>query len=159
MAYETKTKPTDADVLAFLNAVEHPTRREDGLRLLEIFTEETGADAALWGPSIVGFGRVRYTYASGHSGEMGRVGFSPRKANLVIYGVTMYGTNADLLERLGKHKLGKGCLYVTKLADVDEGVLRELVRKGWADSAEDFAAAHPGTDVDALDDGASASST
>lgn len=101
---------------------------------------------------------MRYTYASGHSGEMGRVGFSPRKAYLVFYGLTMYGTNADLLARLGKHKLGKGCLYVTKLADVDPGVLRELVRRGWADSAEDFAATHPGTDVDGLDGASGATS-
>ena len=91
--------------------------------------------------------------ASGHSGEMGRVGFSPRKANLVLYGLQSYGTNADLIDRLGKHKLGKGCVYVTKLADVDEAVLRQLIRRGWFDSAADFEATHPGSDVAARDDG------
>lgn len=132
MAYELKTKPTDADVVAFLMAVEHPRKREEGLQLLDLFSEVTGVEPRMWGPTIVGFGHEEYTYASGHSGEMARVGFSPRKAAHSLYGLTLYGSNADLLERLGKHRVGKGCLYVNKLADIDLGVLRELVERGWA---------------------------
>lgn len=135
MAYEIKTRPTDASVLDFLNAVEPPRRREQGLELLDVFTTETGAAATMWGPSIVGFGRVRYAYATGHSGEMSRVGFSPRKAALSLYGLTLYGSNAELLAKLGKHRLGKGCLYVNKLEDIDLDVLRALIRKGWSDAA------------------------
>lgn len=150
MAYEPKTQPTDESVLAFLHTVEPPRRRDQGLELLEIFTEETGTEARMWGPSIVGFGRVRYTYPTGHSGEMSRVGFSPRKAALTLYGLTLYGTNSDLLEKLGKHKTGKGCLYLNNLDDVDLAVLRELIRRGWAGegSLED---GRPGTVLDVLD--------
>ena len=125
MAYEQKTRPSDASVVEFLRSAEPARRRDDGLRLLDMFCEETGAEPRLWGPSIVGFGHERYTYATGHSGEMMRVGFSPRKAALTLYGLTLYGSNADLLARLGKHRVGKGCLYVTKLEDVDLDILRE----------------------------------
>lgn len=142
MAYEQKTRPTDESVLAFLHAVEPARRRAQGLRLLDIFLAETGAEPRLWGPTIVGFGHDRYTYATGHSGEMMRVGFSPRKAALTLYGLTLYGSNADLLGRLGKHRLGKGCLYVNQLEDVDLDVLRELIRRGWADT-DTFADTHP----------------
>ncbi|MGB7961950.1 MAG: DUF1801 domain-containing protein [Propionicimonas sp.] len=142
MAYEQKTRPTDDSVLEFLHAVEPARRRAQGLELLEIFCEETGAEPLMWGPSIVGFGHVRYTYATGHFGEIGRVGFSPRKAALTLYGLTLYGSNADLLEKLGKYRVGKGCLYVNKLEDVDLDVLRQLIRRGWADT-ETFTATHP----------------
>lgn len=134
MAYELKTRPTDESVLEFLHAAEPARRRTQGLQLLDIFTAETGADPRMWGPSIVGFGHVAYTYATGHSGEMCRVGFSPRKAALTLYGLTLYGSNQDLLDKLGKHRLGKGCLYINKLEDVDIGVLRQLIRRGWLDA-------------------------
>lgn len=152
MAYETKTKPREGGVLEFLHAVEPARRRDQGLELLDLFTEETGAEAVMWGPSIVGFGAVHYEYASGHSGDMARVGFSPRKAALVLYGLTLYGSNADLLERLGKHRVGKGCLYVNKLEDVDVGVLRELIRRGWAGDGT-FEQTHPGVTLTDLADG------
>lgn len=142
MAYEQKARPTDEPVAEFLHSVEPARRRAQGLRLLEIFREETGAEPRLWGPSIVGFGHDRYTYATGHSGEMMRVGFSPRKAALTLYGLTLYGSNADLLARLGKHRLGKGCLYVTNLEDVDLDVLRRLIRRGWTD-VDTFTDSHP----------------
>lgn len=142
MTYEQKTRPTDDSVMEFLHTVEPVRRRAQGLELLDIFLAETGAEPRMWGPSIVGFGHVRYTYATGHSGEMSRVGFSPRKAALTLYGLTLYGSNADLLAMLGKHRAGKGCLYVTRLEDVDLGVLRQLIRRGWADT-EDFAVNHP----------------
>jgi hypothetical protein len=146
MAYEQKTLPTDDSVPAFLAGVEPARRRDQALLLLELFKAETGAEPRLWGPSIVGFGHVHYTYASGHSGEMAQVGFSPRKTALVLYGLTLYGSNADLLARLGRHRLGKGCLYLTNLEDVDLDVLRQLVRRGWDDS-HTFVATHPGSVV------------
>ncbi|MCB0911917.1 MAG: DUF1801 domain-containing protein [Propionibacteriaceae bacterium] len=104
------------------------------MELLDIFRGETGTEPRMWGPSIVGFGHVHYTYATGHAGEMCRVGFSPRKAALTLYGLTLYGSNDDLLAQLGKHRLGKGCLYLNKLEDVDLDVLRQLIRRGWADA-------------------------
>lgn len=142
MAYEQKTRPSDEPVLEFLRSVEPARRRAQGLQLLHIFREETGAEPRLWGRSIVGFGHDRFTYATGHSGEMMRVGFSPRKAALTMYGLTLYGSNADLLDRLGKHRVGKGCLYVTKLEDVDLDVLCQLIRRGWSD-VDTFTESHP----------------
>lgn len=142
MAKQSTTRPTDASVLAFLQSVEPARRRVQGLQLLDIFGEETGAEPRIWGASIVGYGHLRYTYATGNSGEMGRVGFSPRKAALTLYGLTLYGSNTDLLETLGKHRVGKGCLYLNKLEDVDVAVLRQLIRRGWADS-DTFVDTHP----------------
>lgn len=129
---ENKTTETGADVRAFLEAVEHPTRRADGLRLLELFSKVTGFKARMWGPSIVGFGRYHYTYDSGREGDFLATGFSPRRANLSIYIMPGYQDFSDILGRLGKHKHGKSCLYVNKLADVDEAVLAELIRAGLA---------------------------
>lgn len=143
--------PTDSDVLKFLHSVEPERRRAQGLELLEIFSAETEAEPQLWGPSIVGYGRVRYTYPTERSGEMPRVGFSPRKGALTLYGLTLYGSNADLLEKLGKHRLGKGCLYINKLEDVDDGVLRQLIRRGWQQSTDNFIDSHTDTTVDSLD--------
>lgn len=134
MGYEPKTRPTQEPVLDFLREVTPERRREDGLELLDMFREETGAEPTMWGPTMVGFGRLRYTYDTGHSGEMFRVGFSPRTTALTLYGLTASGTNADLLATLGTHRLGKACLYVTTLQDVDRDVLRQLIRRGWADS-------------------------
>jgi hypothetical protein len=90
----------------------------------------------MWGPSIIGYGSYRYKYESGHEGEWPRAGFSPRKANLVVYLMPGYEDHAALLKRLGKHKIGKSCLYINKLADVDERVLRELIAKSWKRMAE-----------------------
>ncbi|NJC05082.1 hypothetical protein GGQ97_000875 [Sphingomonas kaistensis] len=132
---ENKTKPTGADVTAFLDAVEHPTRRADGHALRALFERISGEPATLWGPSIIGFGSRHYRYDSGHEGDMPRIAFSPRKANLVFY-LHYYDGYADDLARLGKHKAGKGCLYVTKLADVDGAVLEAMVRKAWESDGE-----------------------
>ncbi len=128
---ENKTQATDASVDGFLAAVDHPVRRADGLRLLAMMSEITGERPRMWGPSIVGFGQYHYKYATGREGDAAAVGFSPRKASLSLYGVTYSPEAAGLLERLGKHKTGAGCLYVNKLADVDEAVLRELIRTGY----------------------------
>jgi hypothetical protein len=134
MAYEQKTRPSDDSVGQFLTTVQPDRRRVQGLELLDMFCEETGAEPRLWGPSMVGFGHLRYTYETGHSGEMFRVGFSPRKAALTLYGLTMDGSNTDLLEKLGKHRVGTSCLYINKLEDVDRDVLRQLIRRGWTDT-------------------------
>lgn len=149
MAYEQKTTVTDVPVEEYLATVEPARRQEQGFALLRMFREETGAEAVMWGPSMIGFGHVRFTYPTGHSGEMFQVGFSPRKSALSLYGLTTYGSHADLLARLGKHKVGKGCLYINKLEDVDEAVLREMIRVGWDDD-ESFVDSHDGTVIERL---------
>lgn len=128
---QNKTVATGASVEEFLAAVEHPVRREDGLRLLELMSGITGQPAEMWGPTIVGFGTYHYKYDTGREGDAPAVGFSPRKASLSLYGLTYGPLAADLLGRLGKHKTGAGCLYVNKLRDVDESVLAELIRTGY----------------------------
>ncbi len=128
---ENKTRPTDQDVMDFLNRVDHQTRREDGLALLRIMEEITGEDAVMWGSSIVGFGSYHYQYESGREGDMPLVGFSPRKQNMTLYIMPGFDDYEALLAGLGKHKIGKSCLYVNKLADVDEAVLRRLIRRSY----------------------------
>ena len=130
---DNKTVATDADVTAFLQAVEHPTRRADGLALDQMFREITGWTPRLWGPSIVGYGKYHYRYDSGREGDFLATGFSPRKANLSIYVMPGYQDYSAILKRLGKHKTGAACLYITKLADVDMGVLADLIRAGLED--------------------------
>ena len=127
---ENKTKPSGADVTAWIDALEHPTRRADGHALRTLFERVSGEPATLWGPSIVGFGSRHYRYESGREGDTPRIAFSPRKGNLVFYLNHYDGYDADLA-RLGKHKPNTGCLYVTKLADVDLGVLEAMVRRSW----------------------------
>ena len=124
---ELKTKPTGAAVDAFLDAVPDPQRRADGKALKAMFERISGEPAMMWGPSIVGFGAYHYRYASGHEGDMCRIGFSPRKAELVLYIGATHPDGADLLARLGKHRTGKGCLYIKKLSDVDQTVLQEMI--------------------------------
>ena len=136
---ENKTQPTDADVEAFLNAVDNERRRADSFAILKMMQEVTGEEPVMWGPSIVGFGSVHYKYASGREGDMGLTGFSPRKAYLTIYITDGFDKYSDLLSRLGKHKTSVSCLYINKLADVDQDVLRELVRR----SVEHMRATNP----------------
>ncbi|HKX92102.1 MAG TPA: DUF1801 domain-containing protein [Sphingomicrobium sp.] len=128
---DIKTKATDASVHAFLDAVPNPRRRADGKALRALMARITGAPAVMWGPSIVGFGAYHYRYASGHEGDMCRTGFSPRSAHLVLY-VGGFPEYEGLLARLGKHKRSTACLYLNKLADVDLGILEEIVRRTWA---------------------------
>lgn len=130
---ENKTRPSGADVTAFLDAVEPARRREDARALEALFREVTGFQPQMWGPSIVGYGAYHYIYETGREGDMCATGFSPRKANLVLYIMPGYQDYSEILSRLGKHKLGKSCLYLNKLADVDVDVLAELIRKGLAD--------------------------
>ncbi|HRY44069.1 MAG TPA: DUF1801 domain-containing protein [Thermoanaerobaculia bacterium] len=126
---EPKTKKTDASVEAFLDAVADPGRREDARAVLALMKRITGEEPKMWGPSIVGFGSYTYTYASGRTGDWPIAGFSPRKQALTLYVMPGFEKDADLMKRLGKHKTGKSCLYLNRLADVDAGVLEELVRR------------------------------
>jgi len=125
---EIKTKPTQVSVDAFIEAVPDATRREDAKTLVGMMERLTGESAKMWGPTIIGFGSYHYKYDSGHEGEMCRIGFSPRKAELVLYVLNAYSDQSAELAKLGKHKTGKGCLYVKRLADVDMAVLEGLLR-------------------------------
>lgn len=127
---ENKTKPTKVSVKAFVDAIDHETRRKDARTLLKIFKEVTGLKPVMWGPTIIGYGRYAYKYDSGREGESIMTGFSPRKANLVLYIMPGYKNLDAQLKRLGKHKLGKACLYVNKLADIDLDVLKEIIALG-----------------------------
>ena len=129
--YEPKTKITDVDPHAWLATVTPPRRQEEGFLLLQMMEEITGEPPRMWGPSMIGFGQRHYVYASGRSGEWFRVGFSPRKAALSLYVLNAYEGEELLLEQLGKHKAGVGCLYVNKLADVDLQILHRLIVKAW----------------------------
>ena len=124
---ENKTKKTEASVKEFLNQIEDEQRKKDCMHLSEIMKELTGAEPRMWGGSIVGFGDYHYKYASGREGDWFLCGFSPRKQNLSIYLMGYLEFYEDILKDLGKHKHGKGCLYINKLSDVDEEVLRKLV--------------------------------
>ena len=129
---ELKTQRNDASVEAFLDSVEDERRRADSFRVLDLLREITGEEPAMWGTSIVGFGSYHYTYASGREGDWPVVGFSPRKRNLTLYIMDGFDTYNALLARLGKHKTGKACLYISRLADVDLDVLRDLIKQSIA---------------------------
>ncbi|KAA3663608.1 MAG: DUF1801 domain-containing protein [Chloroflexi bacterium] len=128
---QNKTRPTNQNVIDFLESVDHKTRRQDGLALLEMMKEITGEDAVMWGSSIVGFGTHHYKYESGREGDMPLIGYSPRKQSMTLYIMPGFDEYEDALAKLGKHKIGKSCLYVNKLADVDEGVLRRLIKRAY----------------------------
>jgi hypothetical protein len=125
---EAKTVPGDGDVAAFIDRVEDPVRREDARSLCRLMAGISGQPATLWGPSIIGFGQYRYRYDSGREGDTFRIGFSPRKSELVLY-LTGATDDAEFLARLGKHRTGKSCLYVKRLGDVDAAVLDRLIRR------------------------------
>ena len=124
---QNKTKPTEASVEEFIAAVENPVRRSDAQTIVTMFREVTGHEPYMWGPSIIGFGHHHYRHESGREGDTPNMAFSPRKANLVFYGLSSAQESAELLARLGKYKPGASCTYVNKLADVDQDVLRQLV--------------------------------
>ena len=126
MAYEARTKPTEVSVADFIAAVENPQRRADAETLCALFAEISGEPAVMWGPSIIGFGRYHYRYASGHEGDAPRLGFSPRKAQMVVYAMSGFEGQAALIARLGKVKTSVACLYINRLDQIDMEVLREL---------------------------------
>lgn len=131
MGYEPKTKATDADVDAFIAGSPKPA---DGAVICALMRKVSGVEPKIWGPTIVGFGEREYELAGAKKGRMIAMGFSPRKASLVFYIKHADGWE-DRLARLGKHATGKGCLYINKLADVDIGVLEEMVSEAWATTA------------------------
>lgn len=130
---QNKTQMTDADVGAFLDAVEPPRRLADAKALDLVFRRATGFLPRMWGDSMVGYGRYDYTYKSGRSGSFLATGFAPRKSALSIYIMPGYANFDSILLRLGKHKTGRSCLYVNKLADIDTEVLAQLIRAGLTD--------------------------
>jgi len=127
---ENKTIATTASVQVFLDAVENDTHRNDSYKLLELMQKITGCPPLLWGNSLIGFGSYHYKYDSGREGDMLISGFSPRKQNLALYN-TGFIRYPKLMERLGKHKTGKSCLYINKLSDVDMNVLSELIKTSY----------------------------
>ena len=124
---ENKTKPTTVSVADFIAAVPNAQRREDAKKVCAMMERLSGYPPVMWGPSIVGFGSYHYKYDSGREGDAGRIGFSPRSSALVLYLIDGYKGKEAQLARLGKHKIGVSCLYINKLADVDESVLEEMI--------------------------------
>lgn len=124
-----KTTKTKASVSEFLNRIEDPQRRADCKRVAKMMREAAGNRAAMWGDSMVGYGKYTYRYASGRSGEWFIAGFSPRKRDLTIYIMPGFSGYEGLMKKLGPHKTGTSCLYIKKLEDVDEAVLEELIRE------------------------------
>ena len=142
---ELRTKQNDADVEAFLGAVGNDRRREDSFTVLELMKRITGEEPRMWGAAIVGFGSYRYRYASGRTGEWPRIGFSPRKQSLTVYVMPGFSRYDELLSRLGKHRTGKSCLYINKLADIDMGVLEDLMGSALDAMREKYPEERPST--------------
>lgn len=129
---ELKTKKTNKSVSQFIKAIDDPERRKDCEALAKLMKKITGAEPKMWGTAIVGFGDYRYKYASGREGDWFPIGFSPRKAALTIYAMCAFAQNPDLMKKLGKYKMGKGCLYIKRLADIDQEVLAKLLKESIA---------------------------
>ncbi len=125
---ENKTKPTDQPVAEFLDSIEDERKRTDSRIIAALLQEVTQTEPKMWG-NIVGFGDLHYRYASGREGDWFLAGFAPRKQNLTLYISGGFNQFPDLLEKLGKHSLGKGCLYIKKVADIDLSVLRTLLER------------------------------
>jgi uncharacterized protein DUF1801 len=129
---ENKTKANELSVAAFLESVSDDQRRVDAKALVALMQKASGEKPKMWGPSIIGFGSYHYVYDSGREGDMPVVGFSPRKAATVLYGLHGISGGDAMLAKLGKHSSGKGCIYVKKLSDINEDVLRTMVAKAVA---------------------------
>lgn len=136
---ELKTKPTAQQVADFLNTIDDTQKRDDCLALVRMMQEVTQTEPQMWGANIVGFGTYRYAYASGRTGEFFRCGFSPRKQNITLYITSGFEQHASLLQALGKHSCGKSCLYIKRLADIDQAILRRLIHE----SVEHMKKSHP----------------
>jgi hypothetical protein len=132
-----KTQAGDGDVSAYLTSIDDDRRRADATTMVELMHDVTGTEPVLWGDSIVGFGQQTYTTADGKDRAWFAVGLSARKAALTLYGLTYDASNADLLDRLGPHKTGKGCLYLTRLDRVDRPALTELIERSWRANNDD----------------------
>src|SRR5215467_6356845 len=129
---ENKTKPTKLSVAAFVDGLTDPTRRADAKALIKLMQSAAGEKPKMWGPSIIGVGSYHYKYDSGREGDMPIIAFSPRKSATVLYSLMGPNGSESLLAKLGKHTTGKGCVYIKKLADVDEKVLKNLMAKSLA---------------------------
>lgn len=129
---ELKTRPNDLEVAAFLNDIPNEQQRQDAFTILDLMRNATGAEPKMWSSSIIGFGTSHYSYASGRSGDWFQAGFAPRKQNMTLYIVGGLDQHKERLQRLGKHSLGKGCLYIKRLADVDLATLQEIVAESVA---------------------------
>lgn len=125
---ENKTQPTATLVTEFIQQLDNPKRQTDALILLNLFNDVTGWEPVMWGSSIVGYGEYTYTLANGKQGIFMRTGFSPRKQNMTLYIMAGFNQKQHLVEKLGKHKTGKSCLYVNKLEDVDLNIVEELIK-------------------------------
>ncbi len=126
---ETKTKPTAVSVKDFISTVPDEQKRKDSLVLIDMMSKITKEEPKMWGPSIIGFGSYHYKYESGHEGDMCITGFSPRKAAISVYILMGFNKSSELMKKLGKYKMGKSCLYVKKLTDIDTKVLEELIEE------------------------------
>ena len=124
---DNKTRPTRASVTAFMSAIGDRQMRADAMKVAAMMRRATGKRARMWGPSIVGYGSYHYRYASGREGDFMIAGFSPRKQALTIYIMPGFSRFEDLMSKLGKYTTGKSCLYIRRLADVDEAVLERLI--------------------------------
>lgn len=130
---EIKTKVNGASVEDFINSVDNEQKQQDGFKLLEIFTRLTGEKPKMWGSSIIGFGQYHYkSERSSQEGDWMLTGFSPRKQALTLYIMHGLEDQADLLQKLGKHKTGMGCMYINKLEDVDISILGELIKRSYS---------------------------
>jgi hypothetical protein len=124
---KNKTTETESSFADFINAVEDLTRRNDSFVLVKLMQNETGFEPKMWGPSIIGFGSYHYKYASGHEGDAPLVAFSPRKDTISLYLYSTFEDKEELLSKFGKHKAGKGCIYIKKLTDIDVEILKKMI--------------------------------
>jgi len=124
---ELKTRENNASVAAFIAAIEDPEQRSDARKIAAMMRAASGSRPRMWGTSIIGFGSYHYRYASGREGDWPIVGFSPRKQNIAVYIMAGFSGSKKLLAKLGKHKTGKSCLYIKRLDDIDQAVLRKLI--------------------------------
>ena len=124
-----KTTQNEDSVDEFLKSIEDPEKQKTSLQILDIIKEISGKEPKMWGDSIIGFGKYHYKYATGREGDWMRIAFSPRKQNFSIYIMDGFDNHSDLMEKLGKYKTGKSCLYIKKLQDIDIKILKELMKK------------------------------
>ncbi len=125
---ENKTKQTNESVEKFINTIEDETKRRDCFEISEMMQAISRNEPKMWGPSIIGFGVRHYKYESGREGDICKIGFSPRKNNITLYIINDNPRQQELLTKLGKHKTGKGCLYINKLGDIDPAILKKLIK-------------------------------
>lgn len=123
-----KTTETTKSVTGFINSLKDPTQQKDSFEIIDIMNKLSDFEAKLWGPSIIGFGSYHYVYESGREGDMPIVAFSPRSTSIVFYLSINLENRDELLNKLGKHKTGKGCIYIKKLADIDKAILKTMIR-------------------------------